>query len=217
MRTLIGVAASALFAVSIGACSSASQDDGTPQGDAVDQGTEQDLTSARSELKGSWTIADGSKDLTSTVAYEFRPNGEFWRDDNRILNGVLVNGAPRPVERTSGTYTINTSKHQLTLHVTSPIKATEVLSFEYTAGKILNGVFLPGKAPDTRAKLTLTEQPAPMSHVAYPALDFDHADSWCTSDSDCADEAKDKTWAEGVGAASVSCDDDARVCVAAAN
>ncbi len=208
----IRFSAAALVAFSVFACSSSSQDDSQPDGDNADTGTEQDITSARNNLEGSWTVADESKDLSSTVAYELRPNGDFWRDDNRILNGVLVKGAPQPVARTSGTYVINTVNHTITLHVTSPIKATEVVAFEYTPGRVLNGVFKPGSEPDTRASLTLTQQPAPMSHVAYPAIKFMHADSWCTSDGDCQDEAKDKSWAEGDGAKSVSCDTNTRIC-----
>jgi hypothetical protein len=51
-----------------------------------------------------------------------------------------------------------------------------------------------------------------MSHVAFPSIEFMHADSWCTSDADCKDEAKDKTWTDGEGAKSVSCDTNSRVC-----
>lgn len=217
MKTL-HVFSAAFIAFSVFACAASSSDESdTPQGDNADQGNEQDITAAKSVLKGSWTISTDSKNLTSSVAYEFRPGGEFWRDDNRILNGVMVKDAPPPVQRTSGTYVVNTTKKTITLHITHPIESTEVVKYEYKAGKVLNGMFLPGHEPDTRATLTLTQQPAPMSHVAFPALEFKAADSYCTADSDCKDEAKDKTWLDGAGAPAVSCDTKGRVCIAAVN
>lgn len=218
MRTLFAFAAVALFALPVVACTASTDDSSSDPTNAVDQGDEQDITSAKSNLKGSWTISDGSKDLTQILAYEFRPNGEFTRDSWRVLNGVMINGGSGTMTtRDSGRYTINTKTSEITLHITSPIKSEETVKFEYTPGKILNGVFLPGHAPDTRAHLTLTEQPAPRSHVAFPALKFDRAESWCTSTDDCKDEAKDGTWAEGSGAPAVSCDVKNHVCLAAVN
>jgi hypothetical protein len=218
MRTIAALATAVSLALTIAACAAdASDDSNVPQGDNADQGNEQDITTAKSVLKGSWTISTDSKNMTSSVAYEFRPSGEFWRDDNRVLNGVMVKDAPPPVQRTSGTYVVNTTKKTITLHITSPINSTEVVSYDYKAGRVLNGMFLPGHEPDTRASLTLTQQPAPMSHIAFPALVFKSADSWCTADTDCKDEAKDKTWLDGAAAPAVSCDTDNRVCIAAVN
>jgi hypothetical protein len=217
MRFIAAFASSLGLALAVFACAADATDDSAPEGDEVDTGNEQDITKAKSQLQGSWTIADESKDDTSTVAYELRPGGELWRDDNRILNGVMVKDAPRPVTRSSGTYTINTSKHTLTLHLKNPIKTTEVLTFDYKPGRILNGVFKPGSEPDTRATLTLTREPKPNERTRAPSYVFKHADSWCTADQDCKDEAKDKTWLEGTGAPSVTCDKTNRICLAAVN
>jgi len=218
MRSLAALVAALALALPVFACSgSDSTVDDPAADDNVDQGDEQDITAARNQLKGSWTISKDSEELTSVRAYEFRPNGEFFRDSFRVLNGVLINGAPRPVARDSGRYTVNTRTHMITLHVSSPFKSDEKLAYEYTAGRVLNGVFLPGHAPDGNSHLTLTQQPAPMSHVAFPALKFDHADSYCTSTQDCKDEAKDGTWFEGAGAPAVSCDATNRICLAAVN
>jgi hypothetical protein len=219
MRSWLALA----LTLSVVACGSAGSDDAAPQGD---QGDEQDITSTKSHLKGSWTITDDSKALTSTVAYELRPNGEFWRDDNKIFNGVMVKGAPQPVARTSGHYTIDTSKKTISFHVDAgPQKGlVEELSYVFEAGKVLNGVFLPGHEPDTRAHLTLTGIAAPGSHVAFPALKFALADSYCTADADCADERGDGTWTPGqlppgAGLGPVvpngnTCDTNARTCFA---
>ncbi len=215
MRYLTAFASAFSLAFTVVACGSAQDADAT-QSAAVDQ----DMTAAKSELVGSWTITDASKDLTSSVAYELRPNGQFWRDDNRILNGVLVNGAPRPVQRTTGHYTVDADKNTITFRVESPAEqkgVVEVLSYTFEAGKILNGVFLPGHEPDTRAHLTLQGIPAKGSHVAFPAIVYQRDPSYCTSTQDCQDEAKDKTWLEGAGAPAVSCDETNRVCIAAVN
>src|SRR5947209_296558 len=125
----------AMSLVAPAACTSSTNEDSN----SGDQGSEQDLTAAKTQLKGSWTISDASKALTSEVAYEFRPNGQFFRDGNRVLNGIFLPGAAPPVSRQSGTYTVNTVKHQITLHVTSSLEVTEVVNFEYTPGQVLNG------------------------------------------------------------------------------
>ena len=213
MRTLTAFATALAVSLSIVACGASAQDDSSAD-DNSDQGDEQDITAAKAQLKGSWTIDDSSSELSSTVAYDFRPNGEFFRDSNRVLNGVLVAGAPQPVQRETGRYTVNARKHTLTLHVTSPTTYDETLSYVYTAGRILNGVFLPGKEPPAEnATLTLTGIAAPGSHVAFPSIKYDHAASWCTSTADCDEERADGTWLGGmmVGGPSL-CDTSKRVC-----
>lgn len=202
------VALAFTLALPVVACAVQSNDDASDP--ASDQGSEQDITAAKKNLLGSWTIGKDSKALTMTLAYEFRPDGTFWRDDTRVLNGFFINGPPPPT-RTTGRYTVHA--HTLTLHIDSPQPATEELSYEYTAGRILNGVFLPGKEPDTRAHLTLTQQPAPGSHVAYPALTFDRADSYCTANADCDAERADKTWTPDPSATGTpTCDTKQRTC-----
>ncbi|HEY8074967.1 MAG TPA: hypothetical protein VIF62_12675, partial [Labilithrix sp.] len=112
-------------------------------------------------------------------------------------NGVLVKGAPQPVQRFAGHYTVDATKHTIAFHIESPAEqkgTVETLSYTFEASRVLNGVFLPGKAPDTRAHLTLVGIPAPGSHVAYPAIKYAREDSWCTSDKDCDDERADGTW-----------------------
>jgi hypothetical protein len=77
-----------------------------------------------------------------------------------------------------------------------------VYHYTYTPAPILNGVMRPGFEPE--AKLDITLQPAPGSHVAYPAINLTHADSWCTTDTDCTDEKSDGTWTN-IGNGTISC------------
>jgi hypothetical protein len=201
----------------VGACAlpilacSANNNQSGDFGDAADQGSEQDLTAAKGQLKGSWTIDPASQSLTPTLAYEFRPDGTFWRDDGKVLNGLAVKGDPAPA-RTTGHYVVNTRKRALTLHLDSG--DVEVLLYNY-AGRVLNGVFLPGplqSAPE--AHLTLVEQAPPMSNIQFPALKFDHASSYCVSDADCDAERADKTWTPG-GSGASQCDAASRACTVA--
>ncbi len=175
MRTAFALVAVAL-ATTVFACSSAPEDSDSAAADGnVDQGDEQDITSTKNQLKGSWDVSAASKDLTSVVSYEFNANGTFSREVNRILNGVLLPGSPRPTENQKGRYTINASKHLVTLHITSPREMTETLAYEYKPGRVLNGVFLPGHEPSNRPTLTLTQQAAPRSHVAFPSIVYNQA------------------------------------------
>jgi hypothetical protein len=223
MRSIFIAASAIALSFSVFACSAASED----TSDTQDQGTEQDLSAAKKNLIGSWTITDKSADYSSSVAYELRPNGEFWRDDNVILNGVMVNGAAPPVKRTTGTWTVNASKHTISFHVETPAEnkgLIETLAYTYEPGKILNGVFLPGSEPDTSAHLTLTGIPAKGSQIAYPAVVYAQADSYCTASADCVDERDDGTWTPdqlppGAGIGPVvpngsKCDEKSRTCYA---
>jgi hypothetical protein len=160
------------LAFSVFACSGTSEDAAGPSDNSA-QGPEQDITSTTSQLEGSWTIDKNSEQLSSVVSYKFDASGTFSRDVNQILNGVFVgNGRPPPQHQT-GTYTVDTVKHVLTLNVTAPRTFTEVVSYAYTPARVLNGMFLPGKEPSTAARLTLTGIAAPGSMIAYPAITYD--------------------------------------------
>ena len=177
MRILTAFAAVLALSVGVVACAADTSDDPSTPSDNVDTGPEQDIVTTKNQLKGSWTIDKASADYSSDVSYEFNANGSFSREVNKVLNGVLIQGAPRPTEHQSGKYTVNASKHEVTLKITSPRAFTETLSYDYVAGRILNGVFLPGHAPDTHPTLTLTGIAAPGSHVAFPAIKYDQATS----------------------------------------
>ena len=208
MRTHTAFAAALILGLSVFACAG-----NTSSSDGAAQGPEQDIKSGRSPLVGAWTISSDSAGYTSSIAYVLRPNGEFWRDDNRVLNGVFVNGAPHPVQRATGTYTVDTDAQTITFHETSPMTFDQTMSYSYQAGRVLNGMFLPGHEPDTHAHLTLTGIAAPGSNVAFPALKYDSADSWCTSTKDCTTEAEEQIWSPGEGSP-ITCDDMNRVCIA---
>ncbi|HEY8078689.1 MAG TPA: hypothetical protein VIF62_31375, partial [Labilithrix sp.] len=60
------------------ACAASTSDDPSQPAGDTDTGNEQDITSAKKQLAGSWVVTSDSKDLTSSVAYELRPNGDFW-------------------------------------------------------------------------------------------------------------------------------------------
>ncbi len=181
-RNPVASLALAALAAAAVACSAASPDAG-------DQAAEQDISAAATQIVGSWTIDASSAGLSSTVAYDFRPDGSFFRDSKRILNGIFLPGARPPLKRESGTFTVSKSKGLVTLHIDSPAPATEVLAYVYTPAKILNGVCITDACAAHPATLALTEQPAPMSHVAFPTITYDHADSYCTSNADCGADA----------------------------
>lgn len=155
-------------------------------------------------IRGSWVAVDAS--LGDAAAIDIRPDHKFFQDSTKILNGVMVNGSPEGLVRQTGTWSLSTKNKTLTLNYDhgwdSPDPYTVVYAYAYTAAPILNGVFVPGHEPT--AKLALTEQPAKGSHVAYPTQKFDHADSWCTSDSDCKTELSDGTSQEGSDQCNVS-------------
>jgi hypothetical protein len=213
MRTVSIVSALAL-AASVFACSSASSDG------SADQGSEQDVTAAKVQLTGSWVVDTASAEETSVVALELRPNGDFWRDENQILNGVMIGNAPRPVHRDTGTYSVDTSAHTVTLTYKpagEDESVSETMHYAYKAARILNGMFLPGQEPNMNATLTLTGIAAPGSHIAFPAIQYDQQDSYCTSDKDCDSERSDKSWKpdQSIGGMS-QCDQTNRVCNAVA-
>jgi hypothetical protein len=167
MRTVIASAAVLAFAASVFACSGSASDEGDP---TADQGTEQDIKAAKNALAGSWKIETGSENLTSDLSYDFNANGTFSRTVRKILNGMFLPGH-EPTTTETGTYTINASKKQVTLHVNG---LSETYSYDVQPGKVLNGIFLPGHAPPPSATvLSLTGVPAPMSNIAFPTLKYD--------------------------------------------
>lgn len=139
--------------------------------------SEQDLTAAAKQLTGDWKNDDGSLD-----AYELKADGTFIHDQFRILNGVMINdpGAP-PFGRDSGTFSVSKAKGTVTFHVKSGWHAgdKQVYAYTYTPAPILNGVFVPGHEPT--AKLVLTQQPAPGSHVAYAPKHYTHVGTFCAA------------------------------------
>jgi hypothetical protein len=161
------------------ACAGASSDDATTN----DESTE-DALSMRATVKGTWVAQDGTD-----VGLDLRPDGSFFRDTAKVLNGMFINGA-RPWQHDTGRFVMSAKHKTITLHVDGG--ADEVFVYEYKAAPVLNGMFLPGHEP--AATLTLTRQPAPMSHVAFQAQHFKGTTSWCTTDQDCKDELADKTW-----------------------
>jgi hypothetical protein len=177
MRASVLLAFALAVSASVFACGAS---DTSPNGDPsanVDEGTEQALTSSRQQLGGDWKNDDGSLD-----ALDFHGDGTFIHDQFRVLNGVLINGgSTAPHGRDSGRYVVSTVHHTITLHITDGWHkgSSEVYAFTYTPAPILNGVFIPGKEP--AAKLTLTLQPAPGSHVAYPAKHYTHVTSFCAA------------------------------------
>ena len=162
------------------ACGSADATD--PSSDTSD--SSEDALSGRSTVKGTWVSQDGTD-----TGLDLRPNGEFVRDTAKVLNGVFINGA-RPWQRDTGRFSVSVKNKTITLHVDGG--GDEVYAYEYKAAPVLNGMFLPGHEPE--ASLTLTRQPPPMSHIAFPAQHFKGAQSWCTEDTDCTRELHDGTW-----------------------
>jgi hypothetical protein len=174
---------------------------GTDATSGGEDGQDDNLTSSSvaKELRGSWVGSDST--VGSMAGLDLRPDGKFFYDTHKVLNGMFVNGFV-PTARTEGTYTIKSSKSTLTLHATSPQAETTVYTFKYTPAPIMNGVFRPGFEPEP--KLTLTPQPAPGSHVAFPSIQLTGAHSWCTTDADCRDEKADGTWTN-IGSGTISC------------
>jgi hypothetical protein len=169
MRTVIASAAVFAFAATVFACSGSADDAANP----TDQGTEQDIKSAKNALQGSWKIEAASENLTSDLSYDFDANGTFSRQVRKVLNGLFLPGH-EPTETQSGTYTVDTVKKQVTLHIDSPNETEETYSYNVQPGKVLNGIFLPGhEPPPSHTVLSLTGVPAPMSHIAFPTLKYD--------------------------------------------
>jgi hypothetical protein len=168
MRTFIASASVLAFAATVFACTGNATDDSTP----ADQGSEQDVKAAKNALAGSWKIESASENMTSDLAYDFNANGTFSRQVRKILNGMFLPGH-EPTTTQSGTYTIDASKKQVTLHIDSPSDIEETFSYNVQPGKVLNGVFLPGHAPNSQTVLSLTGVPAPMSNIAFPTLKYD--------------------------------------------
>ena len=185
----VSVVFALVLPVSVLACAGAGSDPAVG-----DDTTSEDALTGRAQIKGSWVAQDGMD-----TGIDFRPDGTFFRDTARILNGVLVNGASRPMMRDTGRYSVSVKHKTITLHVDNhppdpPPGRDEVYIYEYKSAPVLNGMYLPGHEP--AASLTLTLQPAPTERLAhpYPAQHFKGASSWCTTDQDCKDELKDHTW-----------------------
>jgi hypothetical protein len=173
MRTLIASAAVLALATTVFACSGSANDDAAP----ADQGSEQDITSAKNALRGSWQIESASENLTSDLSYEFDANGTFSRKVRKILNGMFLPGH-EPTEIQTGTYTVDAKKKQVALSVKSPSpsgpETLETFNYDVQLGKILNGVFVPGhEPPPSHTTLSLTRVAPPMSNIAFPTLKYD--------------------------------------------
>ena len=190
MRTIAAFASIAALTLTVFACTNSTEDTSNASDGNVDQGNEQDITSTKNQLQGSWKIDAASKDESSVVSYEFNANGSFSREVNKVLNGVLVAGAPRPTEHQAGKYTVDAAKHIVTLHISTPNEQTETLAYGITPGRVLNGVFLPGSEPNTHPKLNLTQQVpcepgTACSHIAFPTITYDQATAVGAEGSTC--------------------------------
>jgi hypothetical protein len=185
MRTQILLTVGMMVSLSVAACSGT---DGASN-EAV-SGDDQDITAAQA-IHGSFVLEGDTKG-----AYDFRPDGHFTRDTFKVLNGVFLPGhEPSNLVRDGGTYKFDAKKHVLTLHVTEGLfPGDESFEYKYEPGRILNGVFLPGHEPTSTATLVLTAIPSHPSLPAMVPMTFKSVESWCTSNTDCADEQKDGTW-----------------------
>lgn len=200
MRSQILASVGLVLSLAVAAC-------GGNTGEAAPEGEDsQEVVSARANLKGSWVLQSEGK-----AALELRPDGTFFRDRVRVLNGVFLPGHVPGLARDKGTYKVSGSTLSLKITEGQLAPANESFSFTFKA-PILNGVFLPGHEPS--ATLVLTRQPAPGSHIAFRADTYKRAESWCTATADCVAERADKTWiALGHGTASeVSCNVAANAC-----
>jgi hypothetical protein len=140
-------------------------------------------TRVPAELLGSWKVADEAS------AFNFRPNGTYFRDEARILNGIFLGG--RPTTRVSGGVKFNAARKVMTLSDNTSYR------YEYKPGKIFNGVFLPGSEPAATLKLTRFYDAKPgqaVPAIVFPTVEYRKVDSYCSADTDCATELADKTW-----------------------
>lgn len=218
MRTIIAFATIVALTATVFACSS-SQDDSNAN-DHADQGTEQDIVSTKNQLQGSWKIDAAAANLSPDVSYEFNANGSFSREVNKVLNGVFLPGAPRPTEHQAGKYTVDASKHLVTLHISTPHVLTETLSYAYSGARVLNGVFLPGHEPSTHPTLTLTQgvpclPGTACSHIAFPAIKYNQTASVGGEGSTCGGFVGLPCAAGFVCKAAATCCDMPGVCVKA--
>jgi hypothetical protein len=176
----------------LAACAVSSTDGGS---DA--EGSAQDLSSKHVRLDGSWVRASDEFGGFGRRALYLGPDGKFFQDSQGILLGVMTNPPKDP--RSTGTYTIDTSKKTLTLAY--PHEGDEVTyHYDYMPARIILGVFAPGSTPPTGpAKLALTRQVtsqagSAVSQIAFPTETYIFASSYCKSDADCDLEKADKTW-----------------------
>jgi hypothetical protein len=167
-------------------------------GASVEEGSAQDLSAGKLNLSGSWVRSAGEFGGFGSKALYLGPNGRFFQDAAPILLGVKV---PAPTNnRSTGSYTIDTSKKTLTLSY--PATSDKVTyHYDFTPARIILGLFAPGSSPPVGgvAKLALTRQVkseggAAASQIAFPTETYELAPSYCLSDSDCNREKADKTW-----------------------
>jgi hypothetical protein len=193
-RALIGL----VLSVSAVACGGAANggDGASAEDDAVTSASD------ASKVKGAWTLQNN---MTSIQAIVLNGDRTFFRANARILNGVMIGGGGSNLERETGTWSISATKHTLTFHTG---QGDEVYSYTYKQA-IMNGVFLPGHAP--KDTLEIQGIPAPMSHIAYPTLEYGRADSYCLEVSDCNTELG-KIWTPDQASGKVSCNAQTNVC-----
>src|SRR5437867_2160373 len=109
MRTQWMVSVGLMVSFTAAACGSSSGDASVVNGD------DQDVTSGRALLKGSWVRQGDEGDANEAI--ELRPDGTFFRDATRILNGAFVTGSvPTTLVRDTGAFTVHASTNTLTLH-----------------------------------------------------------------------------------------------------
>ncbi len=206
MRTPIVFSALAL-SLAFAACGGSPASKGT--------GTSGTQAATLDQLHGSWTSTDGMN-----TGIQFNADTTFFRDATRILNGVMVNGGSSngAFVRTTGTYEIQDST--LILHDDSG--TDETFNIDYKPQPILNGVFLPGKAPTATIALTPVVQVDGQfqPNIAFPTQHFRHPNSWCTSNADCSAEFSDGSWApfedvscQGNEGSCISCSPDTNACL----
>ncbi len=215
-RIFVSIFAVMTASLSIVACGSSVTEDNLPVEDSADE----DLNKkASSTLVGSWTASDESSDFSQVLAYHFAADGSFFRDRKSVLMGMVAQngngGAPFTgfrISRDSGTYKVSSKGTSVALTIKwDGYSDKETLSFTYTPGHVLMGMYKPGAPMNTTtgAKLTLKSK-------GGEAVTFEHADSWCTSAADCTLEAKDKTWFP-IFAGNYVCSQNTHTCTAMAS
>jgi hypothetical protein len=191
----LGFVALALFA-----CGGGSDADSNP----ADSQSEEALSAGRALLKGAWVRSED--EAFGAQAIYLSPDGTFFRDNSRIVLGVMVNGGPTSPLRDTGTYSVSTANKTVTLHVANNQGHTNSEVYDYVFTPAVHALGIAprnGHLPFAPAKLTLTAKSAPNVRVAQ--VDFQMADSYCKSDADCVKERADNTWDVFGGHGRASC------------